>query len=210
MSGLQPTFTELLDWLEGRLDDARSADVADRVEHGDRATGEAVAWIRSFLEAAGSMPLQAPPPEVRSAVRGLIDEQLAPWAEGEYRDAVRAYDSRTVRATGTRAGPPAEPGEDGDVQHLIFDTDFGQIVLDVIIADNMVDLRGSVPQVLVDLVGGGSTRVVLTSDRAVRRTTVCSPDGLFTIFDVPSGIDEMWVEHGGTRIRAAVDLPARA
>jgi hypothetical protein len=118
-----------------------------------------------------------------------------------------AYDSRTARAAGTRAEPA---GTDGDIYHLIFGTEFGQIVLDVLIADTGVDLRGSIPQVLVDLVGGGSTRVVLTSNRAVRRTAVCSPDGLFTFFDVPSGVDEMWVEHGATRIRAALHLHTRA
>jgi hypothetical protein len=204
---MQPTFAELLDWLEGRLDDAQSADVADRVAHGTEATGAAVDWIRSFLESARSMPLQTPPPEVRAAVRRVIDEHLTPWVPGDYSDAAVAYDSRTERATGTRS----EPGDGGsDIYHLIFGTEFGQIVLDVLIADNGVDLRGSVPQVLVDLVGGGPTRVVLTSDRVVRRTAVCSPDGLFTFFDVPSGIDEMWVEHGETRIRASVHLHARA
>jgi hypothetical protein len=197
----QPTFTELLDWLEGRLDDAAGADVADRVAHGDRETTEAVEWIRSFLEGAAKMPLQRPPAEVSAALRRVVAEHVAPWAPGDYTEAALAYDSRTTRMAGTRA----DHSSSDDVFHLVFETDLGQVVLDVMpVPGDGVDVQGSVAEQLRgrDL----PTRVVLTSERVVRRTATCDRDGQFGMSDVPAGIDEIWVEHGETLVRAAVSL----
>jgi hypothetical protein len=204
----QPTFTELLDWLEGRLDDRQSADVADRVAHADESTAETVAWLRSFLDSARRMPLQAPPAEASAALRTAVRERLTPWDPGEYVDAALVYDSRTAEAAGgTRAGLTPEDKHDRDVYHLIFDTEIGRVVLDVMRnVDGGVDVQGSLSQNAPN--GDVLPRVVFTSNFTVRRTATCDQRGQFKVSGLPSGTDEMWIMDDRTRVRAAVLLDA--
>ena len=61
-----PTFTELVDWVDGRLDQQQAADVESRVATGGEETSATVDWIREFKAAAELMPLVAPPEHVRS------------------------------------------------------------------------------------------------------------------------------------------------
>jgi hypothetical protein len=204
----QPSFTELLDWLEGRLDDRQSADVADRVEHADQTTSENVDWIRNFLASSRSMPLESPAPEASAAIRAAVQERLTPWVPGAYADATLVYDSRTAAAAGgTRAAPTAGDKNDQDVYHLIFETEIGRVVLDVMRnADGGVDVQGSLPQNAAN--GDVFPRVVFTSDLTVRRTATCDQHGQFKVSGLPSGTDEMWIADETTRIRAAVLLDA--
>lgn len=46
---VEPSFAELLDWLEGRMDPSEDSSIARRVAEGDRSTHEKVEWISGFL-----------------------------------------------------------------------------------------------------------------------------------------------------------------
>jgi hypothetical protein len=207
--GDHPTFTELLDWLEGRLDERRGAEVADLVAHADPETAETVAWIREFLAAARAMPLRAPSPAASAALADAVRERLTPWAPGEYVDAHLVYDSRTaLGAGGTRDALTGTRSTEEGVYHLVFDTEIGRVVLDVL--DNPgggVDVQGSLSQnrrngdVLLP-------RVVFTSNLTVRRTARCDRSGQFKVSDLPSEVDEMWIMDAAARVRAAVRLDA--
>jgi hypothetical protein len=70
-----PTFAELLDWLEGRLESAEAEAMAGRVVAGGEATRRTVSWLRQFLRFSEVKPLPSPPPIVRQRLRHSFDRR---------------------------------------------------------------------------------------------------------------------------------------
>lgn len=80
-----PTFTELLDWVDGRLPPAAERSVGRLVATGDAQVQASLAWIRAFQSSARSLPLLSPPVELRDHLRRIFrerydEERLSPTA----------------------------------------------------------------------------------------------------------------------------------
>jgi hypothetical protein len=77
------TFSQLLDWIEGRLTEEEAAEVARLVESADSETKETVAWLRAFARIANEVVLASPPEEVREALVARFAGRLQPDFAGE-------------------------------------------------------------------------------------------------------------------------------
>ena len=61
-------FSQLADWVEGRLSEEQARAVEEQVAVADSATLADVAWLRKFARAAEGAAPESPPAEVRSAL----------------------------------------------------------------------------------------------------------------------------------------------
>jgi hypothetical protein len=61
-------FSQLVDWVEGRLPQKEAQAMEEQVEVADIATLADVAWLRKFVSATEDSVLESPPPEVRSTL----------------------------------------------------------------------------------------------------------------------------------------------
>jgi hypothetical protein len=61
-------FSQLLDWVEGRLTEEEARAVEEQVALADASTLADVAWVRRFVRATEASILESPPPDVRSAL----------------------------------------------------------------------------------------------------------------------------------------------
>src|ERR671910_3397598 len=61
-------FSQLVDWVEGRLPQKEAQAVEEQVAVADSATLADVAWLRKFVRATEDSVLESPPPEVRSTL----------------------------------------------------------------------------------------------------------------------------------------------
>jgi len=209
-----PTFTALLDWVEGRLDEDAGRDVEQFVE-GSADARASVEWIREYLHAGRSMPLRTPPDDLRATLRGLFRERLAPWAPASYVDGHLDLDTRTQAVAGARAA-------DDQSFHLRFDADDLELLLTVTPASpEEVDVRGSVRASNDDAtsVDGSMNKdtapgipgrnVVFTSARRVRRHAVCDGNGDFRVSGLEVGVDEIWVDRPDSDVQTRVEVDLR-
>ncbi|HYG93843.1 MAG TPA: hypothetical protein VD859_09675 [Nocardioides sp.] len=196
----RPTFTVLLDWLEGRLDGARAAEVAAYVGAADEETRDRVEWIRDFLHDAQLMPLVQPPAELSERLRSAFVGFHSPRETDGWTDASMLYDTRTrPAAVGVRSF-----GDDG--VHLAFDSRLGRFVLEVAPGGpGEVDLQGLI---MVDGEDPGIDLAFLEHG-SLRRAARAGSDGRFDVPGVPAGVDELWLTSGDTRVRASLDLRLR-
>lgn len=209
----EPSFTLLLDWVEGRLDEDAGRDVEQFVA-GSADAQASVEWIREYLHAGRSMPLATPPDDLQATLRGLFRERLAPWAPASYLDGHLDLDTRSQAVAGARAG-------DDHSFHLRFVADDLELLLTVTpVSPEEVDVRGSVRPSKNDAASeNGSTNkdtrpgipgrnVVFTSARRVRRHAVCDDNGDFRVSGLEVGVDEIWVGRPDSDVltRVEVDL----
>lgn len=198
MNSGRPSFTDLLDWVEGRLVPERADAVASYVAQGDPLTVESVEWIRDFLEDARSMPLAVPPPDLSARLRNVFVGLHSPDLDAGWSDASLLYDTRTgLAAAGVRS-------LDDDGVHLAFDSDLGRFLLDATPAGpGEVDIQG-----LIRLAEAGpdGVDVAFLQRGTLRRASRATTDGRFDVRAVPVDVDELWLTSGSTRVRAVLDL----
>lgn len=194
---ITPRFTELLDWVEGRLDDDRARAVAEYVATDDEAA-HTVEWLEGFLHDARLMPLHQPPPELSARLRAAFVGYHHPRQPDEWSDATLLYDTRKpavgMRSTGTVDGI-----------HLAFDSQVGRFVVEVKPSrPGTVDLEGMV------LAGTGSAiDLAFLEAGALRRAARTDRYGRFEVRHVPDTVDELWITAESGRARAALDLRRR-
>lgn len=194
-----PSFTDLVDWVDGRLDHPAAARVQALVDAGVHEVTESVAWIREFRRAARSLPLLRPPAELSSNLRQLFRDHHrvggSAWIEAATR-----FDSRSQPMVGVRSAATL------DLAHLVFDGDFGALVLDVDrVRQGHVDLRGYLS--LLDGPDDGA-RVSVHRGGSALRIAQCDGNGRFELSDVPSDVDEIWIVQGDTCVRVQLDVRA--
>jgi hypothetical protein len=193
----EPTFAELVDWLDGRLDEDRAHDVAARAAVGGPDTAATIAWLRQFRGAAASMPLEQPPAEVGANARALFRQLRAPWT-GDTSDLELSYDSRLVPVSGVRGGAPR------DAFHVDYAGPGVSVGIDVVVVPNDERaLRGA-----VRFADGDEPEGVALDFRArgeSRGSAWCGEDGEFRA-RVPGEVDEIWVTGSRTRMRIGLDL----
>jgi hypothetical protein len=125
-----PRFSELLDWLEGRLPPDEARTVAERLHAADATTQADLDWLRLFLQASQSVQLASPPPSVRETLK----ERFTAYAEvrqppGLFQRLLAAltFDSRAQPATaGLRSVADESPQ-----RQLIYTTEAAEIALTV-------------------------------------------------------------------------------
>lgn len=190
----RPTFTEIVDWMEGRLPSNQARDVAAAVAEDD-ASADAAAWVAEFLATAERLQLEAPPPDLRGRLRALFDDPARDVSEGAWNRARLLYE------TG-RSGA-ARTGGSGAERHLAFEFDAGRFVLVVGPASpGYVELRG---QVFVATVPGPAD-ITLVEQGVVRGRTRSAADGRFGFALAPASVDELRIAVGGLRVTAQLEL----
>jgi len=125
-----PRFSELLDWLEGRLPPDQVRAVAERLESADATTQADLDWLRVFLQARQSVQFASPPPSVRENLRGrFADYAQARQPPGLFQRLLAAltFDSLVQPATvGLRSA-----ADEGPQRQLIYATESAEIALTV-------------------------------------------------------------------------------
>lgn len=190
-------FSQLVEWVEGRLSEKEARAVEERVAVADATTLADVAWLRRFVKATEGSILESPPPEVRST---LIASFRA-HAEGRRTPgllknivATLAFDGGLRPAVGSRAA-----GTQGARRQLVYSADALDVALNVLqrARDKNVDLYGQVlPRDDVEL---GSFGVQLLQGETEFDMTGTDDLGAFAFESIPSGVYEIilstdWVE----------------
>jgi hypothetical protein len=190
-----PRFSELLDWLEGRLPPDKARDVAERLETADAATQADLDWLRLFLKARETVQFTAPPTSVRETLKGRFaayTEARKPPGLFQRLLATLTFDSRAQPATaGLRS-----VADEGQQQQLIYTTEAAEIALTIhpslpnknFIVNGQVFPAGDIPP--------NTFSIQLL--RNVQEVGLAAADelGEFTFADLPAGEYEMVVSAG--------------
>src|SRR5215216_6328064 len=94
-----PRFSELLDWLEGRLPSDKAREVAERLQTTDAATLADLDWLRLFQQARQSVQFASPPPKVRETLKQRFAEARQPPGFFQRLLANLTFDSHAQPAT---------------------------------------------------------------------------------------------------------------
>lgn len=196
----RPSFTQLVDWVEGRLSSEQSDQIEVMISEGDAELMSDLEWIHSFHDVSQLMPLEKPSEQARKSIRDAFQQRLEPWAPGDYLDADLAFDSRTYKtASGLRSGVAAE------TVHLAFENKLVHLTMDVVGAGgSKINVRGLIDwRIPTD---GQRTEIFLTRARNVHRNTFASQGSHFSFDAISDDVDEMWLTRGGERVRTALSL----
>jgi hypothetical protein len=183
------SFSQLVEWVEGRLPEKEARAVEERVAVADATTLADVAWLRRFVKATEGSILESPPPEVRST---LISRFRA-HAEGRQTPGLLkrvvarlTFDGGLRPAVGARAA-----GTQGARRQLVYSADALDVALNVLprARDKNVDLDGQVlPREDVEL---GSFSVQLLQSETEFGITDTDDLGAFAFESIPSGVYEI-------------------
>jgi hypothetical protein len=182
-------FSQLVEWVEGRLPEKEARAVEEQVAVADGATLADVAWLRKFLRATEDSVHESPPPEVRST---LISRFRA-HAEGrrtpgllERVVATLTFDGGLRPAVGVRSA-----GAQGARRQLVYSADDLDVALNFLprARDKNLDLDGQVlPRDDVEL---GSFSVQLLQSETELGITATDDLGAFAFESIPSGVYEI-------------------
>jgi len=182
-------FSQLVDWVEGRLPQKEAQAVEEQVAVADSATLADVAWLRKFVRATEDSVLESPPPEVRST----LIARFRAHAEGRRTPgllkrvvATLTFDGGLRPAVGARTA-----GTQGARKQLVYSADALDVALNVLqrARDKNVDLDGQVlPRENVEL---GSFGVQLLQSETEFRLTDTDDLGAFAFESIPSGVYEI-------------------
>jgi hypothetical protein len=123
-------FSELLDWLEGRLPPEEAQALAERLETADAATQADLDWLRLFQQARQSIQSASPPSRVRETLRGrfaVYAETRQPPGLFQRLLATLTFDSRAQPVT---AGLRSVAG-DTDQRQLIYSSESAEIAVTI-------------------------------------------------------------------------------
>jgi hypothetical protein len=137
-------FSQLVDWVEGRLSEEEARAVEEEVAAADRATLADIAWLHKFARATEGTALESPPAEVRSTLVANFEAH----AEGRRTPgllkrvvATLSFDGGLRPALGVRAA-----SAQGVRRQLIYSADLLDVALNFWPRgrDNNLDLEGQV------------------------------------------------------------------
>jgi len=190
-----PQFSELLDWLEGRLPSEQALVVAERLQAADAATQADLDWLRLFLQARHSVQFASPPPRVRETLR----QRFAAYAEARQPPslfqrwlATLKFDSHAQPAiAGIRSVT-----DQGQRRQLVYTTEAAEIALTVhsILPDKNFMVMGQIFPI-----GDTSTNafsIQLLHDAVEVALTATDELGEFTFAKLPAGEYEIVVSAG--------------
>jgi hypothetical protein len=182
-------FSQLVDWVEGRLPEKEARAVEEQMVVADSATLADVAWLRKFARATEESVLESPPQEVRSELiarfKGHAEGQRPPGllkrivATLTFDDGLRpAMGVRSVGAQGTR-------------RQLVYSADALDVALNILprARDKNLDLNGQVLSHSDAVLGSFS--VQLLQSETERAITATDDLGGFAIESIPPGVYEL-------------------
>ena len=182
-------FSQLVDWVEGRLSEQEARTVEEQVADEDSATLADVAWLRKFIRATEASAIESPPPELRSELIARFEAH----AEGRLPPgllkrvvATLTFDDRLRPAVGVRS-----VGTQGTRRQLVYSADDLDVALNFSLRarDKTFDLNG---QVLshndAEL---GSFSVQLLQSETELAITATEDLGGFAIESIPPGVYEI-------------------
>jgi hypothetical protein len=182
-------FSQLVEWVEGRLPEKEARAVEERVAVADAATLADIAWLRRFVKATESSILESPPPEVRST----LIARFRAHAEGRRTPgllkrvvATLTFDGGLRPAVGARTA-----GTQGARRQLVYSSDALDVALNVLqrARDKNFDLDGQVlPRDDVEL---GSFSVQLLQSETELSITAADDLGAFAFESIPPGVYEI-------------------
>jgi hypothetical protein len=190
-------FSELLDWLEGRLPPEKARAVAERLEAADAATQADLDWLRLFLQASQSVQFASPPPGVRDTLKQRFAAYAAarePPSPFQRWLATMTFDSRMQPVTaGLRS---AQRAEEGQRRQLIYTTEAAEIALTVqpILPDKNFIVTGQIFPM-----GDTPTHafgIQLLRDAGEVALAAADELGEFTFADIPAGEYDLVVSSG--------------
>ena len=182
-------FSQLVDWVEGRLPEKEAQAVEEQVEVADSATLADVAWLRKFVSATEDSVLESPPPEVRSTLIARFRARAGDRRTPDLLKRVVAtltFDGGLRPAVGARAA-----GMQGTRRQLVYSADDLDVALNFLprARDKDFDLEGQVlPRDDVDL---GSFSVQLLQSETELGITATDDLGAFAFESIPSGVYEI-------------------
>ena len=182
-------FSQLVDWVEGRLPQKEAQAVEEQVTVADSATLADVAWLRKFVSATEDSVLESPPPEVRST----LIARFRAHAEGRRTPgllkrvvATLTFDGGLRPAVGVRSA-----GTQGARRQLVYSADDLDVALNFLprARDKNFDLDGQVlPHNDMEL---GSFSVQLLQSETELGITATDDLGAFVFDSIPSGVYEI-------------------
>ena len=182
-------FSQLVDWVEGRLPQKEAQAVEEQVAVADSSTLADVAWLRKFVRATEDSVLESPPPEVRST----LIARFRAHAEGRRTPgllkrvvATLTFDGGLRPAVGVRSA-----GTQGARRQLVYSVDDLDVALNFLprARDKNFDLDGQVlPRDDVEL---GSFSVQLLQSESELGITATDDLGAFAFESIPSGVYEI-------------------
>lgn len=185
-------FSELLDWLEGRLPPDKARDVAERLQTADAATQTDLDWLRLFQQARQSVQFASPPPSVRETLIQRFAEARQPPGPFQRWLATLTFDSRAQPVTaGLRSA-----AEESQRRQLIYTTEAAEIALTVqsILPDKNFIVTGQIFPM-----GDTSTHAFsIQLLRDARQVALAAADelGEFTFANLPAGEYEIVASAG--------------
>jgi hypothetical protein len=190
-----PRFSELLDWLEGRLPPDKARAVTERLETANAATQADLDWLRLFLKARETVQFVSPPPSVRETLRG----RFAAYAEA--RKPPGLFQRLLATLTCDSRAQPATAGfrsvaDEAQQQQLIYTTEAAEIALTVhptlpnknFTVTGQIFPAGDIP--------ANTFSIQLLRDVQEMGLAVADELGEFTFADLPAGDYEMIVSAG--------------
>ena len=190
-----PRFSELLDWLEGRLPSDQARAVAQRIETASAATQADLDWLRLFLQARQSVYFATPPPTVRETLKG----RFAAYAEA--RQPPGLFQRLLAELTFDSHLQPATAGlrsvaDGGPQRQLIYATETAEIAVTVqsTLPNKTFTVAGQIFPV-VDMAPQSFSIQLL---RDVQEVGLATADelGEFRFANLPEGEYEMVVSAG--------------
>jgi hypothetical protein len=182
-------FSQLVEWVEGRLTEKEARAVEEQVAVADGATLADVAWLRKFLKATEDSVLESPPPEVRSTLisrfRAHAESRRTPGLLNRV-VATLTFDGGLRPAVGVRSA-----GTQGARRQLVYSADDLDVALNFLprARDKNFDLDGQVlPRDDVEL---GSFSVQLLQSESELGITATDDLGAFAFESIPSGVYEI-------------------
>jgi hypothetical protein len=202
-------FSQMLDWLEGRLSEEDGIRVAQKLETANEATFADLNWLRSFLEISETAYTLSPPPDVRANLR----EQFRAYSQSKQPPslfrrllATLTFDSSTqFSVVGVRSAKTK-----GKQRQLVYNSDLAEIALNVQPRPRgeQITLIGQVfPQ--GDLSPEGLCIQLVDADGISEKGFAISDElGEFTIESFPQGWYGIYLTTAGVEI-VLLDVPLR-
>lgn len=190
-----PRFSELLDWLEGRLPPEEAQALTERLGTAGAATQADLDWLRLFHQARQSVQLASPPPSVRETLQGRFTayaETRQPPGLFQRLLAVLTFDSRVQPVTaGFRS-----VANDTEQRQLIYTSESAEIA--VTIQPTLPDKNFTVTGQIFPLRDTPADAFSIQLLRDAREVGLVAADelGEFTFTNLPAGEYSMVASAG--------------
>ena len=182
-------FSQLVDWVEGRLPERGARAVEEQAANADAATLADIDWLRKFVRAADEGVLETPPPDVKNTLIASFEAH----AEGRPTPgllkrlvATLTFEGGLRPAVGVRSA-----GAHGARRQLVYSADALDVALNFLprARGKKFDLNGQV--LAQDDVELGSFCVQLLQSATELAITATDDLGSFVIESIPPGMYEL-------------------